>query len=232
MVAGRPYLLAIGAQGIVGLTAPQGGEILARAESDGLHSGDGEHVAGDLTLHRVGPVRAAQSRRKPGDGAGHLSAHAVALFLRLGGTAAQVFLVHHVGRHGDALTGQHRFGDAACRHQRRGEPSGEVPAAPVVLKALGFDPGGVVRVAGPGHRPQRLVVLRPGIPVGQRHHQRHAGGAALKHAGEELYLVRLLPCRGQCAAGAAAQQVALHLQLVYGDAGRDMPQQHPHHRAV
>ena len=50
-------------------------------------------MAGDLALHRVGPVRAAQPGGQTGNGADDLAAHAVPLRLCLGGAAAQVIYV-------------------------------------------------------------------------------------------------------------------------------------------
>ena len=104
MVGLRPHGFPVGTQGIIGLATPQGGKALPFAEAHRLDGGDGEHMAGDLALHRVPPVRAADTRRKAGDGAGDLSAHAVALRLCFGGAAVQRLLVHDMGRNGNTTS--------------------------------------------------------------------------------------------------------------------------------
>ena len=79
--------------------------------------------------------------------------------MAIGGAAAQGLLVHDAGRHRHALAGQHRFGDAARRHQWGGQAAGEVSAAPVVRKAFRLYTGGIIGMSGPGHRPQGVIIL-------------------------------------------------------------------------
>ena len=60
--------------------------------------------------------------------------------------------------------------------KRRGEPPGELAAAPDVVVAGGLRPGGEVRVAGPGHVPEGVVVLAAGVGVFDQGAQRRAAG--------------------------------------------------------
>ena len=189
-------------------------------------------MAGDLALHRVEPIRPADTGRQAVDAAENLPAHAVARRLGFGGTAAQILLVHDVGAYSDPLCGQHRFGNAARRRQRSGEPAGKMAAAPVVIEALCLYTGGKISVSRPRHSAQGIIVPGMHVAVGDHHDQRHTGGAAPEHAGEELHRIGLPPGRGQRIRGAAAQQLPLHLQGVHRNPRRHMPQQHPHHRAV
>ena len=132
--------------------------------------------------------------------------------------------------HGDAHTGKGGQQDGARRHQRRGDASGEVSAAPPVLIAVVFAVGGVVRVGGAG----KAVGIIPaaGVLVGDDDGQRRAGGAPLKDAAEYLIVVRLLPGGIQRRGGTAAGQLAAEEIPVHRQTGCQTVQHRAHGSAV
>ena len=77
VIGSRPDPPTICTPRVVGLTAPEGGKLLPGPEGHRLHAGDGEHVAGDLRLHRLPPIRAAPAGGQARDDAAHLTTHGV-----------------------------------------------------------------------------------------------------------------------------------------------------------
>ena len=96
VIGGRPDPPTICTPRVVGLTAPEGGKLLPGPEGHRLHAGDGEHVAGNLRLHRLPPVRAAPAGGQARDDAAHLTAHGVPLLSGLLRPLAQGIFVNNL----------------------------------------------------------------------------------------------------------------------------------------
>ena len=223
---------AVRIERIVGLAAPQRRKALSIAEADGLHGGDGKDMAADLRLHRVPPVGAAQSGGDTGNGTADTAAHAVTGLPGFGGTLPQGFLVQDPGAYRDALRLQVCLCQTARHGQRRGQPSGEPPAAPIVVVSAGADKGGVVGVAGAGGVLQGRIVTGADVAVAQHRHQRVAGGLSLEHAGEELHLIRFMPSGGQVAGGSAPQEIRLYQIIIHRQSRRHILQENAYGGAV
>ena len=189
-------------------------------------------MAADLRFHRVPPVGAAQSGGNAGNGTADAAAHAVTGFAGFGGTLPQSFLVHDPGIYRDALRLQVCFCQTARHGQRRGQPSGEPPTAPVVVVSAGADKGGIVGVAGAGCVLQGRVVGGADVAVAQHRHQRVAGGLSLKHAGEELHLIRFMPPGGQVTGGPAPQEIRLYQLVIHRQSRRYILQENTYGGAV
>ena len=189
-------------------------------------------MAADLRLHRVPPVGAAQPGGDAGDGTADTAAHAIAGFAGFGGTLPQGVLVHDPGAYRDALRLQVYLCQTARHGQRRGQPSGEPPAAPIVVVSAGADKGGIVGVAGAGCVLQGRIVTGADVAVAQHRHQRVAGGLSLKHAGEELHLIRFMPPGGQVAGGSAPQEIRLYQLVIHRQSRRYILQENAYGGAV
>ena len=77
---------------------------------------------------------------------------------------------------GNAFAFQQLHTDAARNAQRRGQPSGKVPAAAYVLRAAEFDLRGVVRVAGAGDILQIFIIAGACVGVADDGRERRAAG--------------------------------------------------------
>ena len=139
----------------------------------------------------------------------------------------------NMGRRLRALFPKDQFCNGTGCHQRRSKPSGEMPAAPIVVAALIADKAGEIRVTGAGQIADGGIVLGMLIAVADHHAKGRAGGFALKHAGEHLYLIRFLPRGGQRAvSGGTAAEFCGDEVHVHGNAGRNILQHHADGRAV
>ena len=96
VIGGRPDPPTICTPRVVGLTAPEGSKLLPGPKGHRLHAGDSEHVAGDLRLHRLPPVRAAPADRQARDDAAYLTAHGVPLLPGLLRPLAQGIFVNNL----------------------------------------------------------------------------------------------------------------------------------------
>ena len=257
------HLTVLYLKGIVGLGAPHIAQSHPGPEGDRLHRRDGEKVLGEDPLHVSAEVRGPQPRREAHHGALDGAAHAVTVVLCLQNSRAHLLspaVVQHgeglacqgaQGLHtvqcgvADPIDGadvaadpnlflcQQLPGHRPCRHQRGGEPAGEVAAPPVVQVPLALDEPGVIPVTGPGGVAQRLIVGGVLVEILNDQAQRRPGGLALKKPGEDVNFVRLLPGGGQAVLPRGpAGQLARHSGHVQRQPGGNSLQHHADGAAV
>ena len=119
-----------------------------------------------------------------------------------------------------AAAGKQLACDTAGKDQRRSEPGGKVAAAARVVVSAVLDKAGVVRVARAHAGAQLHVVAGTGVGIFDHAADRRAGSAPLKHAGEDVDLIRFFARGGGgIVAGGAARHVRCDGRLVNHRAG-------------
>ncbi|CNU74083.1 Uncharacterised protein [Salmonella enterica subsp. enterica serovar Bovismorbificans] len=103
------------------------------------------------------------------------------------------------------------LGDRPCRYAHRGFTRGRTSTATVIAQAV-FLLIGVIRVSRTKNIFNRAVVLRALIGVFNQQANAGAGRHAIKHAGENFYLIRFAAL-GSIARGAGAASVEIVLQI-------------------
>ena len=220
MVRFRNNAAVFHAEGIVVLASAQLRRGKARAELHALDRRDAEHDLRDAVFHAVEHRRAKPSRKSLDAALDH-AAEGIALRLRgkngLPHLLARIVAHDREGLFSDRRVKRRRVLDAAhadnARHdpdaaglqklqadsardaQRRGQPSGKMPAAGGVLMAAVADVRRIVRVTGTRHALQRRIVLRTDIRIPNDCRQRRAAGDVVYKSAEELRRVGLLPGR-------------------------------------
>ena len=112
---------------------------------------------------------------------------------------APVFDACHILRMGadvDALRRQDLPRDGAGESQRRGDATGEMAAAAVVLKAAVFHPARIVRMPRAHGIPQDVVVRGVLVAISDFHGQRRPRGMPIEKAGKDFESIFLLSRRG------------------------------------
>ena len=121
-----------------------------------------------------------------------------------------------------AAQGCQRYG--AHRHQRRGQPPGEVPASAVVLEPMVFFMGGIIRVPRPCRHRRTSVVGAACVGVSDQHAKRRPRGFPLKHTADQLRQIFLMPCRSDPGFRSAKGQLPRNKGLIHRDTGRQTVQ--------
>ena len=138
-----------------------------------------------------------------------------------------------MGPHQDPLVPQIQLRNGPRRHQGRGEPSGEVTAAPVVLKAAVPDAGGQVGMARPGLLPEDVIIARMLVYVADQDAKRRSRGSPLKNAGKNLRPVRLPAGGGEViSARGATAKLSGNICFIHRNSRRHVRQHHADGRAV
>ena len=119
---------------------------------------------------------------------------------------------------------------ASRRDERRRYPAGEVPSAAIVLIAVIFAEGGVIRVRGTGGAV--IIVFAARVLVRYNDAYGRSGGFSVKNAAEYLKLVLFLSGRVQRRGGTAAGKPACDEVPAHRDARRKPVDDSAHSGAV